>query len=98
MSEDQSSAFPTPEQVDALTVLKWNNNQEILAWITFARSIQSDFQPIDNSGALDCLSNKQVTAIAHMREIPEERLLTWLKLARPTRMSTPVNPTAHNQN
>ena len=82
MAEDAASIFPKPPHIAAVVTLKDSNDIEILAWLAFARSIESGFQHVVRQGGL---SQKQVTAVLTLKDCTDASLLIWLNMARSSR-------------
>ena len=82
MSEDANSNFPKPPHIAAVMTLKNSDDIEILAWLAFARSIESSFQYVASPGGL---SEKQVGAVSTLKDCTDANLIMWLSIARSSR-------------
>ena len=72
-SDGEGGAEPPKLEVqDAINALKACNDNEILSWLAFARSIQLDFQLSPSSG---CLPFEIVNAIMSLRVWSNEFVL-----------------------
>ena len=82
MAEDAAANFPKPPHIAAVVILKDSDDIEILAWLAFARSIESSFQYVARPGGL---SEKQVGAISTLKDCTDASLIMWLNIARSSR-------------
>ncbi len=71
--------FPTLNQIEALDVLKRSENHSLLAWLTFARSVEPGFKHCPGNGSL---SLDLVNAVSVFRDCDDEKLILWLEMAR----------------
>ena len=70
-----SSREPTPEQAQAIAVLKTHRNSDIIAWHTLSQSIEPGLRHQNGPGGLSIL---EIRAISSLRECSNESLLQWL--------------------
>ena len=78
------SAITPAQHVEAIGILKDEDDRNIFAWLKLARSLERTLQP--RSGHA-CLTRDQVRAIAGLRHCESNDVSAWLHLARTPSMS-----------
>ena len=73
------STFPTTKQIEALDILRKNENSEVLAWLALMRSIEPGFKHCSQPCGL---SSQVVNAIIALKDCEDELLTLWLDMTR----------------
>ena len=79
-----SSATTSAQHLEAISILKDEDDSTIFAWLKLARSLQRTLQP-DSDHAY--LTRDQVRAIADLRHCKSNDVSAWLHSARTPSMS-----------
>ena len=79
-TQDQHPHAIAPAQhVEAINVLKDENDKDIFAWLKLARSLERSLSYRSENA---CLTRDQVRAIAALRHCKSNNIVGWLHLAR----------------
>lgn len=88
VSTPKNDPLPSPitpvQHVEAISILKDEDDSTIFAWLKLARSLQRNFQTHSDH---TCLTRDQVRAIADLRHCNINDVGAWLYLARTPSMS-----------
>lgn len=84
-NDPHPSAIARAQRVEAVGILKDDDDRDIFAWLKLARSLERNLQPRTNDARL---TRDQVGAIAALRHCESNDISVWLRLARTSSMST----------
>ena len=76
-----TSTLPSPSQRAASIILKDFSNEQIIAWLTLLRSLQSSYH---HFSASQTLSRQHIDALSTLKGVPDSLVLAWLQSSRCT--------------
>ena len=84
LNEADSLAFPSPDKIRAIALLRDFEDEEVVAWLKLLRCLKPDYQhlsPSSNTSG-EQLTPNQLNALSALKACPEEVVLAWLRNSR----------------